>query len=263
MQCEQIQSELMAYLHGTLSPQERAAVEAHLMQCSACSEEANAMKDIGEKLSQGLKEWVNQGVCPPEVAERIQLSLKGAGRRSGWRRAVVAVASVAAVAAVFLVALSTQPQFAHQVASVPFLGALAAQLIQPDIEIHLDPDQRMTAALFRPSRSVKLNVTESGGGLRLTITSVATGESATRIGYTVQGEGLVLPEDEAALLPVVATQAGPLTCRSLTADQKRGEVRFELYCEPVPAGEEISLTLPELPRESGGTFPSLTATFTN
>ena len=40
MQCEQIQSELMAYLHGTLSPQERAAVEAHLMQCSACSEEA-------------------------------------------------------------------------------------------------------------------------------------------------------------------------------------------------------------------------------
>lgn len=263
MQCEQIQSELTAYLYGTLSPQERAAIEAHLMQCEACSEEASAMKDIGDKLSQGLKDWVNQGVCPPEVAERIQLSLKGESRRSAWRRAAAAFGSVAAVAAVFLFALSTQPQFAQHVASVPFLGALAAQLLEPDLEIHLNPQQRMTAALFRPSRSVTLKVTESGDGLTLTVTSVATGESATRIAYTVQGEGLVLPEDEAALLPAVATQARPLTCQSLTADQRRSAIRFELYCEPVPAGETITLTLPELPRQSGGTFPALTATFTN
>lgn len=263
MQCEQIQTELIAYLHGTLSPQERAAIEAHLMQCEACSEEADAMKDISDKLSQGLKEWVNQGVCPPEVAERIQLSLRGEGRRSAWRRLGIAAASVAAVAAVLLFALSTQPQYAQQLASVPVLGALAAQLLEPDLEIHLNPQQHMTAALFRPSRSVKLQVTESEGGLSLTITSVATGESATRIGYTLQGEGLVLPEEQEALVPAVSTQAGPLTCQSLTADQRRGEIRFELYCEPVPAGEEISLTLPELPREDGGTFPSLTATFTN
>ncbi len=244
MQCEQIQSELIDYFHGTLSPQQRAAIEAHLTQCEACAEEANAMNDIGEKLSQGLKEWVNQGVCPPEVAARIELSVRRAGRRPPWRRAFVATASVAAAAAVLGLALSSQ-------------------LIEPDLEIHLDPQQRLTAALFRPSRSVKLQVTESGGGLSLTITSVATGESATRIDYTVQGEGLVLPEDETALVPEVATEAGPVSCPSLTADQRRGGIRFALYCEPVPAGETIRLTLPELPRQSGGTFPPLTATFTN
>nr|PZN71711.1 MAG: hypothetical protein DIU55_08175 [Bacillota bacterium] len=234
MQCEQIQSQLMAYLFGTLPQQERAAIEAHLMQCEACSEEANAMRDIGDRLSQGLKEWVNQGVCPPEVAARIQASLRSEIRRSTWRRTAAVLASVAAVAAVVLIAAS-------------------ARLLDPDLEIHLNPEERMTGALFR----------KSVDGLRLTIISVATSESATRIDYTVEGEGLVLPAEEAALRPQVSTPSGPLTCPSLTVDQQRGAIRFELHCEPVPKGETITLTLPELPRRSGGTFPSITATFTN
>jgi|GEM_PF-1762082 len=261
MQCEQIQSELIAYLHGTLSPQERAAIEAHLMQCEACSEEANAMRDISDKLSRGLKEWVNEGVCPPDVAERIQRSLRGESRRFTRRRAAAAITAVAAAAAVLLFALSTQPQFAQQVASVPFLGALAAHLLEPDLEIHLDPQQRMTAALFRPQRSVKLNVTAEAEGLKLTVTAAALSDQSLRIAYTLRGEGLTLPEDEKALMPTASTESGPLTCRSLTAEQGRGAIHFQLYCDAAPAGEAISLTVPPLPREQGGTFPSLTATF--
>jgi len=263
MLCEQVRPELTGYLYGTLSPQERAAIEAHLSQCEACAEEADAMKEMGEKLSQGLKEWVNQGVCPPNVAARIRESLPTAGRRSPWRRWGAVAVSAAAVAAVLLFALSTQPQLSHQVASVPLLGALAAQLVGPDLEIHLDPQNRTSTALFRPSRKVDLAATAEGGGLTLTVTSVATDDRAMRIQYTARGEALLLPTDQAAIMPAVSTAAGPVTCRSLTADQGRGEIRFDVYCDAVPAGEQVSLTLPALPAQGGGTYPALTATFTN
>lgn len=221
------------------------------------------MKEMGDKLSQGLKAWVDRGAVPPEVAARIETSLKAVSHRPAWRRWAAAIVPVAAAAAVLLVALSTQPQVAYQLASVPLLGPLAARLAEPDLEFHVDPQQRMTAALFRPTRTVKLNETAEGGGLTLVITSAATGEKATRIAYTVRGEGLLLPEDREALMPNASTAAGPLACRSLTADQGRDGIHFQLYCDPVPAGEEVTLTVPPLPREGGGSFPALTATFTN
>lgn len=220
------------------------------------------MKEMGDKLSQGLKAWVDAGSCPPEVAARIESSLRAVSHRPTWRRWAAAIVPVAA-AAVLLVALSTQPQVAYQLASVPLLGPLVARLAEPDAELHLDPQQRMTAALFRPTRTVKLSETVEGDGLTLVVTSAATGEGTTRIGYTVRGEGLVLPENLEALMPTAGTASGPLTCRSLTADQGRDGIHFQLYCDAVPGGEEITLTLPALPREGGGTFPALSATFTN
>ncbi|MBP2020010.1 hypothetical protein J2Z79_003457 [Symbiobacterium terraclitae] len=221
------------------------------------------MKEMGDKLSQGLKAWVDQGSCPPDVAARIESSLKAVSHRPAWRRWAAAIVPVAAAAAVLLVALSTQPHVAYQLASVPLLGPLAARLAEPDVELHLDPQQRMTAALFRPTRTVKLSETVEGGGLTLVVTSAATGDKVTRIAYTVRGEGLVLPDGREALMPTASTAAGPLTCRSLTADQRRDGIHFQLYCDAVPAGEEVTLTLPPLPKEDGGTFPALTATFTN
>ena len=222
------------------------------------------MKQIDNLLSQGLKNWVDQGDCPPEVAERIRLSIREVHQPPRWRRWVAVAGSVAAVAAVFLLVFSTQPHLAQQVASVPILGALAAQLVEPEIEIHVDPQGAMTTALFRPTRKVDLAAVAQAEGLSLSVDAVSTDGEVMQIRYSAKGEGLLLPsEQEESLMPQVSTAAGPVSCQSLTADLRSDEIRFVLFCDAVPVGEQVSLTIPALPAEDGGSYPALTATFTN
>lgn len=221
------------------------------------------MKQVDNLLSQGLKDWVDQGGCPPEVAERIRSSIRELHRPPRWRRWAALAGSVAVVAAVFVLVFATQPQVAHQFASVPILGALAAQLVEPDFEFHADPKGAMTASLFRPTRQVDLAAEAEADGLTLSVETVATDGQVMQIRYTARGKGLLLPADQAALLPEVRTAAGLVECQSLTADKRGDAIRFVLFCEGVPDGEEVSLTLPALPAEGGGSYPALTATFTN
>lgn len=261
MQCEHVQRELIAHLHGEVTPQEHAAIEQHLSECEACAEEANAMKETGDLLSRGLKEWVDQGTCPPEVLERIQLSILPA-RPNRWRRWSMVVGSVAAVA-VLLVVLVGQPQIAEQMASVPLLGALAAQLVDPDVEISIGSQQSVTAALFRPTRTVNLATAADEANQILTVRRVATDGQVMRIQYTVKGKDLLLPTEKEALIPEVSTQGGPITCQRLSADRRTDGIRFTLDCEAVAPGEEVTLTVPSLPREGAEPLPEMTATFTN
>ncbi len=263
MQCEQIQRDLVAYQAGSLSPQERAAIEAHLSTCEACAEEAALMKETSELLTKGLKDWVDQGVCPPDIAERIELNLREASGRPWWQRWPALVGVVATVAAVFLVAVATNPDIAHKVASVPLLGAIAAQLASPELDFQVDPQKPVSAALFKPTRTVDLNVTAVQEDATLTVVRVSTDEKLLRVQYSVAGEGLVLGKDELSLIPRLTSPDGPVALQSYTADQKDDEIRFVAYFDAVPAGASLTLTVPSLELRDGGTRGPWQVAFTN
>lgn len=262
MQCEHVQRELVAYSHGKLSPQERAAIETHLSSCEARAEEALAMKQMGDMLSKGLKDWVDQGVCPADLAERIELSLRSARQRPWWQRWPAVVGAAASVAVIFIVVLATQPQLAQQMASVPFIGALAAQLVDPDVELHLNPDRPVSAALFRPTRTVDLDAAAEGEGAMLTVERVATDQKLLRVQYTVTGN-LALPAEKVLLVPKLTSSTGPVTFHSLTADRRGAEIRFVAYFDAVPEGEKLSLTVPTLYTEENVRKGPWTVSFTN
>lgn len=263
MQCEHVRRELVTYQHGTLSTQDRAAIEAHLSSCEACSEEAKAMKEIGDLLSRGLRDWVDQGVCPPQVAERIELSIRSIHRRPWWQRWPAVVGTTAAVAVVLVIVLSSQPQWAHQMASVPLLGALATQLVDPDVEIHADPGRPITATLFRPTRTVDLAAGAEIGGVTLTVERVATDGKLTRVQYTVEGEGLALPEETAQLAPTLTTAKGEVPFQGLTANRKGEAILFVAYFEAIPAGEKLTLAVPSLTTQKGEQKGPWTVDFAN
>lgn len=262
MLCEHVRRDLMDYHHGRLSPQERAAIEDHLSNCEACTEEATSMKEIGNLLSRGLKDWVDQGTCPSDVAERIERVLKPR-QRSWWQRWPAAAAVAAAAAAVLLVVLSTQPQMANQMASVPLVGALAASLVSPDIEIQVDPRRPVTASLFRPVRTVDMQNVTVANGITITVDRVATDAKMLRVQYTVKGDGLEIPSDQQTLEPRLISSAGPIRFLGLTADRKGEEIRFVAYFEAVPEGERLTLTVPALAIQRGDQKGPVTLTFTN
>jgi len=263
MQCEQIQRDLVAYQAGSLSAQERATIEAHLSTCEACAGEAALMKETSELLTKGLKDWVNNGVCPPGVAERIELSLRQASGRPWWQRWPAVVGVVATVAAVFIVAIATSPEVAHRVASVPLLGAIAAQLAGPELELQVDPQKPVTAALFKPTRTVDLSVTAGADGASLVVERLSTDEKLLRVQYTVRGKGLVVGSDKLSLVPKLTGPEGPIALHSYTADQKGDEIRFVAYFDAVPAGSTLKLTVPLVDVEGGGALGPWEVSFTN
>lgn len=262
MQCEHVQRDLIAYQNGSLSSQECAALEAHLSTCEACTKEANAMKEMGDLLSRGLKEWVDHGVCPPDVAQRIEMSLRTVHQRPKWQRWATFAGVAAVAAAVFVVVVMTQPGLARQMASVPLIGVLAAQLSDPDIEIHINP--QTATALFRPTRTVDLAAKVEADGAQLSVERVATDGKLMRLQYTITGEGLVLPTDDSLAVPTLVTAAGKeVALQSLTANWKGDAIHFVVYFEAVAEGEQLTLRVPMFKAADGQEKGAWMATFTN
>lgn len=239
MQCDQIQLELQAYLAGRLTVSERTAIDDHLAQCHTCAEEASAMRDLGRILSGGLTNWVNQGVCPPDVMARIEESLRPIQRHRWWQ-SWPAMAGFAAAAVLFLL-LTARTDLPQGAASLPLVGGLAAQLFEgpPNEELFWEPVNQPTAA------------TEHDG-IRLTVDQASQGKASFGVQFTVQGESL----DAAANMKRVQIDLGVMKQTPDLLDMTyvqgpNGEVRFTAYFPKVPAGEVVQLTVRNLPLRSG------------
>jgi hypothetical protein len=231
MQCDQVLLELDLYLRDHLLPEERAAVESHLSSCPACAEEAVAMSEIGERLNSGLKQWVDEGICPPDLMAQIEASIVGA-RKQPWHRRWPAYASLAAVAAVFLVALvGVRLNFtAGQMASIPFVGSLAAQLLYPGEDV---PAALPNAQVVNVEAS-----TEQNQG-KLTVHQVATNPYAMRVQYTLKNGKI----DSEVIQPELKGQNGLISLRSLSAKGEGDHVNVIADFDPVAPGQELTLTV--------------------
>lgn len=227
MQCKEVQLELAAYLSGELPAEEMAAVKAHLSQCEACAEEAAIMDPLRRKLSEGLKLWVDQGVCPPEVMERIEQSLhQQARRRPKWLRP--GFLAVAAVAAVFMVALAGARMElpAGQLASLPLVGSLAAQLLGDDKH---DLDD-LGAQAVPINRSAEVN------GVKLTVQRLLSTPEATTIQYSLDGAA-------DAGQPELKGSQGVIPLERISSRQSGGQLVVTAQFAPVPAHAEVTLTV--------------------
>jgi anti-sigma factor RsiW len=231
MLCDQVQIDLDAYFTSSLPPDAEAAIDSHLASCQGCAEEAATMREIGHNLSSGLKHWVDQGVCPPELMAQLEASICGARRQPWWQRWPT-YAGIAGVAAVFLVALlSVRLNFTvGQVASLPFVGSLAAQLLYPDAEAPADlPDATV----------VKVDGSDEQNGVKLTVDQIATNMYTMRVRYLLRG-GQV---DARAIQPELTATNRSVPFRGLTTRTDGDVVAVTADFDPVSPGQPITLTV--------------------
>jgi len=195
------------------------------------------MRDIGNVLSRGLKEWVDQGVCPPEVMERIEQSLRAGSRKPWWQRwpTYASVATVAA--AVFLVLMASRFDLSHQMASLPLVGSLAAQIFYPSADVRVNdiPD------------GAEVRAADEHDGLVLALHTLVTGADATRVQYSLRGAALVTSENVNRYRAILATADGSLKLRSLNIQRAEAEVLVTASYEPVLPGQPLTLTVSNVP----------------
>lgn len=243
MLCEQVQLELPAYLHGKMGPEERAAMEGHLSACPVCAGEASAMRQVGERLSDGLKQWVEQGVCPDAVMARIEARLT-AGRRRPWWRNWTTVTGAAAAAVLLLLVLTRSEQLGQMATLV---GGLASQLVAPEAGVR--PVQERVADGVR---ILKYNLADEHDGIHFRLHEVALGEQQSRIHISIRGRSLDPLADAARYAPVLHGPMGPVALRHMEMIRGRGEVVVHAAFEPIPSGQDWRLVLQNLPRQAGG-----------
>lgn len=243
MRCDQAKLELHSYQCGQLSLEQRATLEIHLSSCQACSEEASEMKSLGDMISRSLKDWVEQGVCPPELSARIEVSLRPSPKKSWWRGWQIPVGAMTAAAAVFLLLLGTRPEFNEQMGSIPLIGALAAQMYSPDFQVNKDGLSAQEALVLRSERVARLNATYELYGVTLTVHKLEVSSNGTRVQYSLRG--VTLDKDTTASIfePQLTGQDGVVRLLSYNGDQRKREVVFNAYFDPVAPNQTLTLTL--------------------
>jgi anti-sigma factor RsiW len=231
MLCDRVQIDLDAYLTRTLPSDAAAAIDSHLASCRGCAEEAATIREISHNLSNGLKHWVDQGVCPPELMAQLEASIYGARRQPWWQRWPM-YAGIAGVAAVFLVALlSVRLNFtAGQVASLPFVGSLAAQLLYPDPDVPAD---------LPNADVVQVDGSDERNGVKLTVDQVATNLYTMRVRYSVQARQI----DALMLQPELVRSNRSITLRSLTTQTNGDVVTVTADFDPAAPGQPLTLSV--------------------
>lgn len=246
MRCEDVQLELQSFFRRELSSESSVAVSAHLETCPTCAREATSMRSLGEFISRGLKEWVNEGVCPPELSARLEVGLRVPSRRLWWRGWAVPVGVVAAAAA-FVLALSVRPELGDQVASVPLLGALAAQLNPPDFQVQLDALNARDQIAARPGSLRSIGRSVRVRGITLTLDQAEFSEAGTRLRYSILGLEMSPEADGRLFQPRLLTADGPVPLHNFTGDRRTNSLVFEAYFDAVPVGSSLTLELVDLP----------------
>lgn len=103
MNCKSVQNHLSAYIDGELAGSEMLVVRQHVLECAACSGEAEEIRRLKALIAN-----TNQCTPPADFEERLVAHVfraEKARAASGWRAHIgLAGVAVAAAAAAFFVA---------------------------------------------------------------------------------------------------------------------------------------------------------------
>jgi len=237
MQCEHVLPELDAYLLGDLPPNERLEIERHLSTCPACAGEAAAMQDVGERLSRGLKEWVDEGVCPSDLLACIEGRLRSQQKRP-WYMAWPMYASAIAAAAVLVLMVSGKTGLPDHLASIPLVGSVAAQLFAPNTGLMDD--------------AIDINASVERTGITFTVLQFHTTKTGTIIRYSLRGEGLDLQAAAGRYQAKLTGPRGAISSKRLTVERGTGELLVTETFATVLPGETLTLTATDLPMKAPG-----------
>src|SRR5512140_2466160 len=75
MNCEQVQSLLLAYLDEEVTPSERALIQAHLSDCTVCQQELNLLSTARGQVRAALQRRVLQAVPTRDAWSRLEARL--------------------------------------------------------------------------------------------------------------------------------------------------------------------------------------------
>ncbi|HWH71533.1 MAG TPA: hypothetical protein VNT26_19305 [Candidatus Sulfotelmatobacter sp.] len=151
---------------------------------------------------------------------------------------------MAAVFLLLLVVASQSVDLSHQIASIPFVGGLATNLLYPgtDVEVRDLTDRR-------PGEPV---ASTEHDGVRLDVYRPSLGTDALRVQYAVRG---ALLDSQAGRNRFEASLTGPkgtVKFRHLTIARTANEVLVDAEYEPVLPGQTLTLTLDDLPLQGTG-----------
>lgn len=190
------------------------------------------MKQFGERLSAGLKDWVAQGAVPPAIMARIEESVRATRKKPWWQR-WPAYASVAAVLLVVLI--GARADLSGQLASLPLVGTVVSQIFR-------GTDDPLTGIAV-----------DTQDDLTLVLLQVTPGDAGLQVEYLVRGRNLDALAKQEKFLPVLSGPNGKAALLELKASRGKNEVRLTATFASVPAGQEYLLSIASLPvRDQAG-----------
>jgi anti-sigma factor RsiW len=213
--------QLAGYVDGSASPEERRAVDAHLVGCSQCRHELalatkarTALMSVPELEAPGLAAQGIEGLLPgarahDEVADRREAKREGP-QRSRWQVSWPALAGVAAV----LVLLAVVPFVLTKGGPERSSGGLSAPQARPTeaanypavVDRGFAYDQDSIQALARQLGQDARKETRTSGPLRGGPVETADASSTEVVRCAVEGTGL--PADTVPVYLETATYRG-------------------------------------------------------
>ena len=158
MKCGKLETLWLPYLDGKLSSQERALVEAHLAQCSACAEQMEGFRQV----SQSLESWQAPAASPWFEARLRQKVAEEAAPRglAGWllapltRFPVIAPVSVAVLLLLAALLISSGGIRRSPAPELIANDVKVDELLQEEVELYV----QLQAAFQENSTDELLNV---------------------------------------------------------------------------------------------------------
>src|SRR5215510_5540048 len=87
MNCEQVQSLLVAYLDGEVTPSERTLIQAHLSYCTVCQQELSLLSTARSQVRSMLQRRAVHVVPSAEAWNRLEAKLTEAEQLSSKKEA--------------------------------------------------------------------------------------------------------------------------------------------------------------------------------
>src|SRR5215510_13027830 len=87
MNCEQVQSLLIAYLDGEVTPSERALMQAHLSGCTVCQQELNLLSTARSRVRSMLQRRAVHAVPSRDAWSRLEAKMTKADQLSSKKEA--------------------------------------------------------------------------------------------------------------------------------------------------------------------------------
>ncbi len=187
------------------------------------------MKEVGDKVSKGLKEWVNEGICPPELLGEMERTIRAMARPRWWQRwPVVAAAAVV----LLLIVAGTQQDLPGEIASLPLVGSFVTQFWEED------------ETGFAQHEGLG---TDEHDGVAFRVLSLETEGGRLRIACLVRGNRLNMLADPSSFTLTVQGAGGPLEVRPERIVRRQGEVLLEANLDAGKVGDAFTVTLPSVP----------------
>lgn len=252
-ECAQVQAELEQLRTGELPSEAESTVRAHLQECPLCAKEAILLEAFGDRISKGLREWVEAGTVPPMLAAQIEASIRVESKpqRGRWARWRVPLGVAAAAVLMVAVTASMGSEWSQQLAAAGGVGGLFQTFLGRPME---DRFVQVEVGPSDPVHNMFVNKTAERHGMTVRVEAVEYDSNQTKVAYSISGDGFQLDgsPDLSRLMPILLDGQTPVPFRNVTVQQQDGAYLFQAFFDPVGETNDLTFRIDQLPRGGQG-----------